>query len=226
MKYCAKCGNKLSINQKFCNKCGHKIDDFNTKYHLNNQYQNENNHKKTNHNIWLLLGIILGIILLGALFFAGIKLYQTFNESSISDFQDGNSNSQKNKINILSSDFNEQFMKKDNTFGFNGFNLGMSKNEVEKKFGEAQAVINLDIGEVYKYDNIGVYYGIDNTISTVYVLPTSLTVEDFVEFHGEPKFETEDQLIYDDNPNNGFSIIVNTRNGMVDSIENTYQIKR
>ena len=160
------------------------------------------------------------------MFFAGIKLYQTFNESSISNFQDGNSNSQKNKINILSSDFNEQFMKKDNTSGFNGFNLGMSKNEVEKKFGEAQAVINLDIGEVYKYDNIGVYYGIDNTISTVYVLPTSLTVEDFVEFHGEPKFETEDQLIYDDNPNNGFSIIVNTRNGMVDSIENTYQIKR
>ncbi|MBW0193743.1 MULTISPECIES: hypothetical protein [Staphylococcus] len=100
----------------------------------------------------------------------------------------------------------------------------MSKHEIKSKFGEPDNTISMDIGNVEKYHNIGIYYGIDGTVSSVYILPEAISVSDFKQFHGDPTVETEEQLVYDDNSDNGFTIFVNKGNGEVQSIENTYQV--
>jgi hypothetical protein len=117
-------------------------------------------------------------------------------------------------------------MKSDNSDGYDGFNIGMSKDDIKEKFGEPESVDSMDFGEVEKYGDIGVTYDSDDTVSSVYVLPQDVSVSAFKQFHGEPTMESDGQLIYDDNSDNGFTIFINVKDGEVQSIENGYQMDR
>jgi predicted SPOUT superfamily RNA methylase MTH1 len=164
-----------------------------------------------------------------ALMFAGYYFYKNIilGNDSINIFQNENEtiqNNQRPTINVLSSEFSENFMNDDNTGGYEGFNIGMTKHEIKSKFGEPNKSVSMDIGNVEKYHNIGIHYGIDGTVSSVYMIPATISVSDFKQFHGDPTVETESQLVYDDNTDNGFTVFVNKENNEVQSIENTYQV--
>lgn len=169
------------------------------------------------------------ILLVVALMFSVYYFYKNIvlGNDSINIFQNENEtiqNNQRPTINVLSSEFSENFMNDDNTGGYEGFNIGMSKHEIKSKFGEPDKSISMYIGNVEKYHNIGIHYGIDGTVSSVYIIPETISVSDFKQFHGDPTVETESQLVYDDNPDNGFTVFVNKENNEVQSVENTYQV--
>lgn len=237
MKYCPNCGNKIEQNQQFCNECGTKLIEKNEKTnseHIKkvvNQQGNEkvNIKKQKKSKIWMVISsVVIIIILILALLFTGYLFYKNIllgNDSS--DTSQSNNKSQgytQIEINVLSDQFSEKFMNSDNTGGYQGFKLGMSKYEVKQNFGDSTDSIDMDIGDVEKFGDIGIYYGIDDTISSVYVLPERVSVDDFKQFHGEPTVETDTQLVYDDNPNNTFTILINIQGNKVLSIENTFQI--
>lgn len=238
MKYCPNCGNKIDDTQLFCNKCGKKLENTNqksTSYKYQNSQLVSNNSRngQTRRNnsklIIIIFSIIIFIVIVLALLFGGYYFYKNIvlGNGSINIFQNDNETTQNNRqpvVNVLSSDFSENFMNEDNTGGYEGFNIGMSKKEIQSNFGEPSNSISMDIGNVEQYNDIGVYYGIDGTVSSVYVLPEDISVSDFKQFHGDPTVETETQLVYDDNPNNGFTIFINIENGEIQSIENTYQV--
>ena len=74
------------------------------------------------------------------------------------------------------------FMNQENTGGYKGFELGMSPEEIKHKFGNEDGTVELGIGKVHKYGDMGVYYGSDNTVSSVYVLPDNVTVDEFKKY--------------------------------------------
>lgn len=238
MKYCPNCGNKIENTQVFCNKCGKKLVNSDHKSEKDKYQNSQLQHKisrngqieRGNSKLWaIIVSIIVVILLVVALMFAGYYFYKNvvLGNGSINIFQSDSETTQNNQqatINVLSSEFSENFMNADNTSGYEGFNIGMSKQEIKSKFGEPDNRISMDIGNIEKYHNIGIYYGIDDTVSSVYILPEAISVSDFKQFHGEPTVETEEKLVYDDNSDNGFTIFVNKENGEVQSIENTYQV--
>lgn len=240
MKYCPNCGNKIEDNQIFCNECGTKLDGNNKENNdksLNTSTQkNDYESSKTKQNkhskgkLWIIISSILAvIILILVLVFTGYFFYKNMisKDDTNNVFQSNKSESQNNKevdIKVLSSEFSEDFMNEDNTEGYEGFNLGMSKDDIQQEFGKTSSSSSMDIGNVEKYGDIGIYYGIDDTISSVYVLPENVSIVDFKHFHGDPTVETDSQLVYDDNSDNSFTIFVNIEDGKVQSIENTFQI--
>lgn len=237
MKYCPNCGNKLQSDKAFCNQCGTQLENENRKNKYRriteNNLKSINNTQQRKHNksrTWKIIAIIGAIvILLSTLFFVTYFFYKNVisDNEAINVFKSdsqNNKNKEQTDVNVLSSNFSENYMNADNTDGYAGINIGMSKNDVKEKFGEPNDSISMDIGNVKKYNNIGVYYGIDKTVSSVYILPENISTTDFKNFHGEPTIETDSQLIYDDNPDNNFTIIINIDGDEIQSIENTYQI--
>lgn len=241
MKYCSNCGNKVENDQVFCNKCGKKVSgDVDT--NQNNSRPNDNSGSFSNREkghyylkedknksnvVVIVLSIIVAIILLGALIVGGYFLFKNLNINiNNGDSSESNANNQRISINVLSDQFSSDFMKSDNTEGYDGFNVGMSKNDIKEEFGEPENVESMDFGEVEKYGDIGVVYDSDSTVSSVYVLPEDISVNAFKQFHGEPTMQSKDQLIYDDNTDNGFTIFINVKDGEIQSIENGYQMDR
>ncbi|SCT12314.1 zinc-ribbon domain-containing protein [Staphylococcus caeli] len=238
MKYCPNCGNKVENNQSFCNKCGEKLVNVDRKINHNKYYNSQlknknsrNEHRnRSNSKLWMIIiSIVVFIIIVLALSVGGYYLYKNvvLGNGTINIFQKdnrANQDQQQSVINVLSDEFSENFMNEDNTGGYEGFNIGMSKDDIKEKFGEPNDIVYMGIGEVEKYHNIGIYYGIDGTVSSVYVLPEGVSVSEFKQFHGDPTVETENQLVYDDNPDNGFTILINIANGEIQSIENRYQV--
>ncbi|MCD8915463.1 zinc ribbon domain-containing protein [Staphylococcus simulans] len=219
MKFCPNCGEKLNDNQVFCNNCGTKVGNKPigqpTKQHINRQVKNSS-HSKSKIPMIIISAIIV-IILIASICFAFYYLKNNNDHSN----QGGN---HANKVDVLSTDFSRNFMNQENTGGYKGFNLGMTPNEIENRFGKEDKTITLDIGDVHQYGNMGVYFGSNDTVSSVYVIPNNVTVDEFKDFHGEPTVQSDEQMIYDDNPDNDFSIFISHNNGKIISIENTFQI--
>ena len=232
MKFCSNCGSEIDSNQSFCKECGKQLDtnkqDNMEREQLSsnttNKKREQDNKKKNNKKPFIIIvSIIVASILIIVLIFSGFILYNNvIKGDKISSIFHLNNNTPE--INVLSDEFSNDFMKADNTSGFKGFDIGMSKGEVQKQHGSSNSKLKMGIGEVYKYGDIGVYYGIDNTVSSVYVLPKDVTVNEFKNFHGTPTVETDSQLVYDDNQDNGFTILINVKNDKIESVENTYQI--
>lgn len=192
----------------------------------NNDYLYANRKKKKSATV-IILSIVAVLLLLGALIVAGYFLFKNLNINiNTGDSSESNANNQRISINVLSDQFSSDFMKSDNTDGYDGFNIGMSKDDIKEEFGEPESVDSMDFGEVEKYGDIGVTYDSDDTVSSVYVLPQDVSVSAFKQFHGEPTMESDGQLIYDDNSDNGFTIFINVKDGEVQSIENGYQMDR
>ncbi|PTL17177.1 hypothetical protein BUZ08_07395 [Staphylococcus gallinarum] len=192
----------------------------------NNDYLYASKKKKKSATV-IILSIVAVLLLLGALIVAGYFLFKNLNINiNTGDSSESNANNQRISINVLSDQFSSDFMKSDNTDGYDGFNIGMSKDDIKEEFGEPESVDSMDFGEVEKYGDIGVTYDSDDTVSSVYVLPQDVSVSAFKQFHGEPTMESDGQLIYDDNSDNGFTIFINVKDGEVQSIENGYQMDR
>src|SRR5699024_8165996 len=180
MKYCPNCGNKIENTQVYSKKYSKKLVNSDNKSEKNKYQNSKLQHKisrngqieRCNSKLWaIIVSIIVVILLVVALMFAGYYFYKNvfLGNSSINIFQSDSETTHDNQqatINVLSSEFSENFMNADNTGGYEGFNIGMSKHEIKSKFGEPDNTISMDIGNVEKYHNIGIYYGIDGTVSS------------------------------------------------------------
>lgn len=225
-----------SINSEYSKSSNYNTNSYsknnNSNYRASNYTQRNNDYlyaskKKKKSATVIILSIVAVLLLLGALIVAGYFLFKNLNINiNTGDSSESNANNQRISINVLSDQFSSDFMKSDNTDGYDGFNIGMSKDDIKEEFGEPESVDSMDFGDVEKYGDIGVTYDSDDTVSSVYVLPQDVSVSAFKQFHGEPTMESDDQLIYDDNSDNGFTIFVNVKDGEVQSIENGYQIDR
>ncbi|MCD8918937.1 zinc-ribbon domain-containing protein [Staphylococcus gallinarum] len=225
-----------SINSEYSKSSNYNTNSYsknnNSNYRASNYTQRNNdylyaNRKKKKSATVIILSIVAVLLLLGALIVAGYFLFKNLNINiNTGDSSESNAKNQRISINVLSDQFSSDFMKSDNSDGYDGFNIGMSKDDIKEEFGEPESVDSMDFGDVEKYGDIGVTYDSDDTVSSVYVLPQDVSVSAFKQFHGEPTMESDDQLIYDDNSDNGFTIFVNVKDGEVQSIENGYQIDR
>ncbi|MEB7038648.1 zinc ribbon domain-containing protein [Staphylococcus gallinarum] len=225
-----------SINSEYRNSSNYNPNSYsknnNSNYRTSNYTQRNNDYlysskKKKKSATVIILSIVAVLLLLGALIVAGYFLFKNLNINiNTGDSSESNANNQRISINVLSDQFSSDFMKSDNSDGYDGFNIGMSKDDIKEEFGEPESVDSMDFGEVEKYGDIGVTYDSDDTVSSVYVLPQDVSVSAFKQFHGEPTMESDGQLIYDDNSDNGFTIFINVKDGEVQSIENGYQMDR
>lgn len=216
MRYCPNCGEEVEKGQLYCSNCGTMLNETHTQNSRRNRKQNTG-------KAWIIIAAVLV-----ALITAAIAIYFLFTFlKNPSDTSRNNTNHYENtigKVDVLSKEFSENFMNQDNTGGYKGFELGMSPQEIKHKFGNEDGTVELGIGKVHKYGDMGVYYGSDNTVSSVYVLPDNVTVDEFKKVHGEPTKQTDEQMIYDDNPDNGFTIFINHKDGKIQSVENTFQM--
>lgn len=128
-------------------------------------------------------------------------------------------------IDVLTTQFSQGFMNADVRSGYYGVGIGLSRDAIEKKFGKSDGRIEAGESEAERYGNVAVRYNKDKA-EHIYVAPTNVTVEVFKSVHGTPTIENRDRLVYDDNPNNSFSILITTKNGKVTAIENADQIQR
>ncbi|MCD8920107.1 zinc ribbon domain-containing protein [Staphylococcus gallinarum] len=225
-----------SINSEYSKSSHYNTNSYsknnNSNYRTSNYTQRNNDYlysskKKKKSATVIILSIVAVLLLLGALVVAGYFLFKNLNINiNTGDSSESNANNQRISINVLSDQFSSDFMKSDNSDGYDGFNIGMSKDDIKEEFGEPESVDSMDFGEVEKYGDIGVTYDSDDTVSSVYVLPQDVSVSAFKQFHGEPTMESDGQLIYDDNSDNGFTIFINVKDGEVQSIENGYQMDR
>ncbi|MCD8820463.1 zinc ribbon domain-containing protein [Staphylococcus gallinarum] len=225
-----------SINSEYSNSSNYNTNSYsknnNSNYRTSNYSYRNNDYlyaskKKKKSATVIILSIVAVLLLLGALIVAGYFLFKNLNINiNTVDSSESNANNQRISINVLSDQFSSDFMKSDNSDGYDGFNIGMSKDDIKEEFGEPESVDSMDFGEVEKYGDIGVTYDSDDTVSSVYVLPQDVSVSAFKQFHGEPTMESDGQLIYDDNSDNGFTIFINVKDGEVQSIENGYQMDR
>lgn len=129
-------------------------------------------------------------------------------------------------IDVQTTQFSQGFMNADVRSGFYGVGIGLSRDAIEKKFGKSDGRIEAGQSHAEKYGNVAVKYNSKDKAEHIYVAPTNVTVEAFKSVHGTPTIENSDGLVYDDNPNNSFSILITTKNGKITAIENADQIQR
>ena len=218
MKYCTKCGHALTENQRFCNNCGQPVNVRPAVY-----VQEE----KRSPWPWI-FGIIGVLVLLAGIGFAGFQIYKNNTANQATQQAQDNSEtpswseapSAQTSVNVLTDSFSADFMNTPNVGGYNGFKVGMTRAQIEQIAGQSTGTLQLQSGLLYKYNNIGVQYGADDKVMSVYVTPDNVSTQEFTSFHGEPKIGGGSPMIYDNNPNNGFTIYVYTQNGNVVAIQN------
>lgn len=146
-----------------------------------------------------------------------------FNQTHEKDSSDVSKNSNSPKINIFSSDFDIGYMKSASTNGYHGVYKGMTRQEVEDKYGKSDGKVESLKWKYEKYGDLAVAYE-DNEVIQVGVAPKNLTEDKFISTYHEPDNKNSDQPIYDNNKDNGFSVLVNVKNGNFTVIENVNQI--
>ncbi|KIX91201.1 hypothetical protein TP70_03610 [Staphylococcus microti] len=222
MKYCTKCGHALTENQRFCNNCGQPVNVRPAVY-----VQEE----KRSPWPWI-FGIIGVLVLLAGIGFAGFQIYknntanqatqQAQNDSETPQTPSWNeAPSAQTSVNVLTDSFSADFMNTPNVGGYNGFKVGMTRSQIEQIAGQSTGMIQLlDSTVIEKFNNMGVAYDSNDRVSAVYVTPDNVATQTFTNFHGDPKMGGGSPMLYDNNPNNGYSIYVHTKNGYVVAIQN------
>ncbi|GAA6826262.1 hypothetical protein HpBTM60_33870 [Helicobacter pylori] len=199
-------------------------------------YQHNNNAKKSKWNIIMIVVIILVFLaLVFALFFGTysfIKNNVNFNtHHSHSTNDKGKDNSEPKdapKINVLSSEFSNDFMHTDQRNGYHGITKGMTKKEVEKKLGHTNHIVPISSIKAHKYGSIATYYNKDDKVERIFVVPQNVTIQKFENYYGQATISyNQSGKVYDSNPNNSFTVKVFTnKNDKVTGIENVDQIAR
>lgn len=233
LKYCNNCGNKLQEGQRFCDKCGRDVNGANNNVKLQPPRKNNGNKMAI-----IIITVLVFLILIAGLLFGAYKLFWDNDNSKLNIFnnshQNGNSKSNSSStgvspsIDILTKRFNSSFLNEDNRNGYEGVNIGMSKDEIINKFGSSDGEITIAGATVEKYGNIAVHY--DNAVVDRYfVVPSNdISIQQYTSYHGEETMKADEGgLIYDDNPNNAFTIKVYVNEyGNVTGIESVNQIER
>lgn len=233
LKYCNNCGNKLQEGQRFCDKCGRGVNGANNNVKLQPPRKNNGNKMAI-----IIITVLVFLILIAGLLFGAYKLFWDNDNSKLNIFnnslQNGNSKSNSSStgvspsIDILTKSFNSSFLNEDNRNGYEGVNIGMSKDEIINKFGSSDGEITIAGATVEKYGNIAVHYD-NGVVDRYFVVPSNdISIQQYTSYHGEETMKADEGgLIYDDNPNNAFTIKVYVNEyGNVTGIESVNQIER
>ncbi|MGW7997169.1 zinc-ribbon domain-containing protein [Staphylococcus xylosus] len=233
MKYCNNCGNKLQEGQRFCDKCGRGVNGANNNVKLQPPRKNNGNKMAI-----IIITVLVFLILIAGLLFGAYKLFWDNDNSKLNIFnnshQNGNSKSNSSStgvspsIDILTKSFNSSFLNEDNRNGYEDVNIGMSKDEIINKFGSSDGEITIAGAKVEKYGNIAVHYD-NGVVDRYFVVPSNdISIQQYTSYHGEETMKADEGgLIYDDNPNNAFTIKVYVNEyGNVTGIESVNQIER
>lgn len=233
MKYCNNCGNKLQEGQRFCDKCGRGVNGANNNVKLQPPRKNNGNKMAI-----IIITVLVFLILIAGLLFGAYKLFWDNDNSKLNIFNNShqNDNSKSNSsstgvspsIDILTKSFNSSFLNEDNRNGYEGVNIGMSKDEIINKFGSSDGEITIAGATVEKYGNIAVHYD-NGVVDRYFVVPSNdISIQQYTSYHGEETMKADEGgLIYDDNPNNAFTIKVYVNEyGNVTGIESVHQIER
>ncbi|WP_259337293.1 hypothetical protein [Staphylococcus xylosus] len=186
----------------------------------------------------IIITVLVFLILIAGLLFGAYKLFwdndnsklNIFNNSHQNDNLKSNSSSTgvSPSIDILTKSFNSSFLNEDNRNGYEGVNIGMSKDEIINKFGSSDGEITIAGATVEKYGNIAVHYD-NGVVDRYFVVPSNdISIQQYTSYHGEETMKADEGgLIYDDNPNNAFTIKVYVNEyGNVTGIESVNQIER
>lgn len=233
LKYCNNCGNKLQEGQRFCDKCGRGVNGANNNVKLQPPRKNNGNKMAI-----IIITVLVFLILIAGLLFGAYKLFWDNDNSKLNIFNNShqNDNSKSNSsstgvspsIDILTKSFNSSFLNEDNRNGYEGVNIGMSKDEIINKFGSSDGEITIAGATVEKYGNIAVHYD-NGVVDRYFVVPSNdISIQQYTSYHGEETMKADEGgLIYDDNPNNAFTIKVYVNEyGNVTGIESVNQIER
>ncbi|MGW5356564.1 hypothetical protein [Staphylococcus xylosus] len=186
----------------------------------------------------IIITVLVFLILIAGLLFGAYKLFWDNDNSKLNIFNNShqNDNSKSNSsstgvspsIDILTKSFNSSFLNEDNRNGYEGVNIGMSKDEIINKFGSSDGEITIAGATVEKYGNIAVHYD-NGVVDRYFVVPSNdISIQQYTSYHGEETMKADEGgLIYDDNPNNAFTIKVYVNEyGNVTGIESVNQIER
>ncbi|WP_238597614.1 hypothetical protein [Staphylococcus edaphicus] len=186
--------------------------------------------------IMIIITILVFLLLVAGLIFGAYKLF--FENMNISFNQNNNSQSNTSSnssgsgdapsIDILTESFNTSFMNQDNRQGYEGVEIGMSKDDVKNQLGSADGNLSIVGVTAEKHGNIAVHYDNDK-VDRYFVVPNSdITIQQFTSQHGEPTMKAaEGGVVYDDNANNSFTIKVYAdENANVTGVENVDAIER
>ncbi|MCG7419630.1 hypothetical protein MHJ97_04180 [Macrococcus epidermidis] len=130
---------------------------------------------------------------------------------------------EKGQIDILSPAFKQYYFSGNRSSEFAGMRIGMTKEEVEQKFGKptGKGLAGQYLTE-FRYGDIGVEYG-DNRVKRFFINPSQkVSVSQLMSAYGNPTVnmyeEMKDssdpipgampELIYDGNANNGYAVVV------------------
>ena len=219
MKYCNNCGNKLQEGQRFCDKCGRGMNDANNNVKLQPSRKNNGNKMAI-----IIITVLVFLILIAGLLFGAYKLFWDNGNSKSNSSSTGVSPS----IDILTKSFNSSFLNEDNRNGYEGVNIGMSKDEIINKFGSSDGERTIAGATVETHGNIAVHYD-NGVVDRYFVVPSNdISIQQYTSYHGEETMKADEGgLIYDDNPNNAFTIKVYVNEyGNVTGIESVHQIER
>lgn len=241
MKYCNNCGNQLQEGQRFCDKCGKSVNYANLGANNNNNKSPQPPKKNGGKIAMIIISILVFLLLVAGLLFGAYKLIWD-NNSSIFNGSNTNSQSSSNSnnstddsnvdgapnIDVLTSTFNSEFMNQDRRQGFGFIQLGMSRAEVENKFGKPDDTVTIAGASASKYGSIAAHYDND-VVDRYFVVPENdITVQQFTSQHGEPTMKADEGgVVYDDNTDNAFTIKVYVDDtAKVTGIENVDAIER
>ena len=252
MKYCPNCGNEVRPGQAFCNKCGNTLKkeikqaepssqgkqetqatQSKQTYPDRNRYTPQPN-KKDKKPIWIIILSIIFILLIGALLYGAYYYYNNVIKDNDSDNQttetqkkskddsqskessssEANSSEKAPTIDVFSSNFDQGYMKSASTEGYKGIYKDMTRKEVEAKFGKSSGKVDGDLAVLYSGDKV----------DRVGVAPSNVTEDEFLDHYYEPDERKSDELIYDSNKDNDFSVIAHSKKGKITLIENIDQL--
>lgn len=229
--FCNKCGNTLKKENKQAETSsqGKQATHSKQTYPDRNKYtpQQKNENKKP---IWIIILSIIFILLIGALLYGAYYYYNNVIKDNDSDNQttetqnkskddsqskessssESNSSEKAPTIDVFSNNFDQGYMKSASTEGYKGIYKDMTRKEVEAKFGKSSGKV--DGGQTYyeKYGDLAVLYSGDK-VDRVGVAPSNVTENEFLEHYYEPDDRKSDELIYDSNKDNDFSVIAHSK---------------
>lgn len=125
----------------------------------------------------------------------------------------------------MSEDFHKSFMQKDTRDSYMGIKPGMTRAEVEKRYGSSNRVFHkTGMDYLYTiYGNLAVAYelkGNKEVVREIGVAPLNVDEQTFIDKYSDyDKNNDAGSYTYNTVKNNGFEILVTTKNGKIALIQ-------